>query len=140
MAVESDMATYLKAQAAVSAIIGTRIYATRAPQNTSQTAKTQARIVYKLLPGSRRFYHSTGTSGLVEATIQFWMTATTMSAARTLYDAVQGKIDAFRGTWGTTTIKSCFLSPPFDASGDPTQGDDTGFWSVGAVAEVIYAE
>lgn len=139
MAVEFDMSTYLKTQAAVSSIVGTRVYATRAPQTSTQ-GKVDARIVYKLLPGSVRHYHAGGASGLTEAAIEIKCTDGNLVDARTLYDAVRGRIDAFRGTWGSTTIRSCFLSPPFDASGDPVQGDDQGYPTIGCVAEVIYVE
>lgn len=139
MAVDFDLSTYLKTRSVVSGIVGTRIYEGRAPQTTG-TSKVQPHITYRLLPGSTRHYHSTGASGLVQADIQLMFTDGTAVQARTLHEAVRNEIDGFSGTWGSTTIKSCFLGTPYNASGDPMQGDDTGYPTVGAVAEVTYTE
>lgn len=135
--IEFDLATYLLAQPAVSAIVGTRISAERAPQTDPKLA---VRIVYRLLPGTERVYHTTGPSGFVEADIELTFTATTYPAARALYDAVRLEIDGTSGTWGTTTVQKATLSTPVGASGDPTQGDDVGFPSVRAILNVWYYE
>jgi len=139
MSIDLDLATYLKTKSGVTDIVGTRVYARRAPQTTSQT-KTAARIVYRLLPGSVRHYHAGGVSTLVEAAIQLELADGTYPDCQTLYTAIYNEIDAFRGTWNGTSVRSCFLSPPFDMTQDPTQGDDQGYWAVGAVAEVMYVE
>lgn len=137
--IEFDLATYLLSRAAVSAIVGTRITAVRAPQTTDQD-KTQPRIIYKLLEGSTRHYHTEGASGLVEADIELMMTAYTYAKAREIYEAVRDEIDGFSGTWDGTTIDNATLSPPATASSDPRQADDVGRPAVRAIVTVFYQE
>lgn len=135
--IEFDLAAYLLSRPEVSAIVGTRIFTERAPQTTG---KLDARIVCRLLPGAERVYHTTGPSGFVEADIELTFTATNYPDARALYDAVRLEIDGTSGTWGTTTIDKSTLGTPAGATGDPTQGDDTGFPSVRAILNVWYYE
>ena len=136
--IHHDLATYLASRSAVSDIVGTRIYAVRAPQTSG--SKVQARIVYRLLPGSVRHYHSRGASGLVEANIELLFGAEKEPDSYAIYEAVRNEIDGFSGEWDGTVIDNCTLSTPSTASGDPTQGDDTGFPAVRAVASVFYQE
>ena len=138
--IESALATYLKARTTVLAIVGTSVYASRAPQKTAAQTPVQPRIVYQLLPGSRRHYHTTGASGLVEADIELLCIEKTYAKARILYEAIRNEIDGFSGTWGTTAIDQCLLSTPTDATGNPTQGDDMGFPCVSCVAAIVYVE
>jgi hypothetical protein len=135
--IEFDLAAYLLSRPAVSAIVDTRIFPERAPQAEPKLA---ARIVYRLLPGAERFYHTTGPSGFVEADIELTFTATTYAAARDLYDAVRLEIDGTSATWGTTTVNKATISTPVGATGDPVQGDDVGFPSVRAIVNVWYYE
>lgn len=134
--IEIDLATYLLAQPAVSDIVDTRIFADRAPQGTPRLA----RIVYRLLPGSTRHYHTTGPSGLVEADIELTLAAPTYLAARALYEVIRDEIDGFSGTWGTTEINLAKLSTPASATGDPVHGDDVGFPAVRANVAAFYYE
>lgn len=137
--VEFDLATYLLTRSGVTDLVSTRIYAVRAPQNTSQN-KVQSRIVYKLLAGSLRYYHSEGASGLVEADIELTMTAPTYSQARDIYEAVRNEVDGFSGEWDGTTIDRATLDPPSTASGDPRHADDLGHPAVKAILNVFYKE
>lgn len=138
--IESALSTYLKSRPTIAAIVGTRVYATRAPQKTATQSPVQSRIVYRLLPGAGRHYHTTGASGLVEADIELRLVCETYGDARDLYDAIRNEIDGFQGLFGTTVIDQCMLSTPSDGTADPTQGDDTGFPCVQCVASIFYQE
>ena len=137
--IEFDFATYIKSRAAITALVGTRVYEGRAPQTKSQQ-KVNSRIVYELLEGSERHYHSLGASGLVEADIQLHIVGETYVKAREIYEALRDEIDGFRGAWGEREIDRCVLSTPSRASADPSQGDDTGYPAVKAVVEIHYQE
>lgn len=137
--IEFDLAAYLLTRTAVTDVIGSRIYANRAPQTTDAN-KRQARIVYTLSAGSVRHYHTQGASGLVEADIQLGIVAATYSAARDLYEIIRDEIDGFRGTWNGTTIDRATLTPPSNGSQEPTQGDDIGFPAVACTVQVFYQE
>lgn len=138
--IEFALSTYLKSRPTISAIVGTRVYASRAPQKTATQDPVQARIVYRLLPGTERYYHTTAASGLVRADIELLCVAKTYSDARDLYEAIRNEIDGFSGLFDTTTIDQCMLTTPVDATGNPTQGDDVGYPCVSCVAEIVYQE
>lgn len=138
-AIEHELKTYLLTKAAITAIVGTRIYDTRAAQTATQN-KLQDHIVLRALPGAVRHYHAGGVSTLVEASIDIKCVASSTVDTNTLYQKIRNEIDAYKGTWGSTTIKFSFLSPPYNASGNPSQGDDVGFPATGAVVEVMYTE
>lgn len=137
--IEFALATFLKSKPTITAIVGNRVYEGRAPQNTSKQ-KVEARIVYRLLQGSTRHYHSTGASGLVEADIELMLVAESYLKARELYEEIRNEVDGFSGEWDGTEIERAVLSTPSRASGDPTQGDDTGFPAVHATVSVFYHE
>ena len=135
MAIEFDLAEYLKARPGVLALVGARVYAEPAEQDAVRPL-----IVYKLQPGSTRHYHSTGSSGLVEADIELTFQGTTYKEARAVYDAVRNEIDGFQGQWQATEVRRSTLTPPSSATFPPAQGDEVGVPSVKAIAEVIYRE
>lgn len=137
--IEFALATQLLTSPTISAIVGNRVYEGRAPQ-TAQQRKTDARIVYRLIERTERYYHTTGASGLVEAEIELMLTAESYVKARELYEAVRNKIDGFQGLFGSVEIDRCVLSVPSRATGDPTQGDDTGYPTVKATATIHYQE
>lgn len=134
-----ELANYLTSITAINDVIEGRIYNNRAPQTTSKN-KLQPRIVYRLLPGSTRHYHSTGASGLVEADIALQFVGPTSEEAGELYELVRDEIDGFKGIWNETVIDRATLTPPADGSGDPTQGDDVGYPCIAANVEVFYQE
>lgn len=134
-----DLADYLVSITAINAVISGRIYNNRAPQTTT-TNKVETRVVYRLAPGSTRYYHSGGSSGLVQSDILLQMTASTTAKANQLYELIRDEIDGFSGTWSGTTIDKATLTPVADNATDPTQGDDVGYPTVTAVVEVFYQE
>lgn len=135
MAIEFDLATYLKSRPPVSAVVGSRVYADSAEQEGPRPLMT-----YRLLPGSERHYHSKGASGLVEADIELTFQADTYKEARQLYDLVRDEIDGFQGTMESTEVRRMTLTPPASGTFPPVHGDETGFPGIRAVVEVFYRE
>lgn len=137
MAIENDVATYLAAQATVTALVGTRIYEHHIPQGGSRPA-----ITYRVVGGNRN-YHSTGPSGLTRTDIQLVFHGNddgTGLVPRQTYDAVRLKVDGQRGTWGSPTVKSAFISLPQNATGSPVVGTEHGYPALTATLEVTHTE
>ena len=137
--IEFALAEHLQTSTAITDIIGNRIYEGRTPQGKTQN-KHQARITYRLIERTERYYHTTGASGLVEAEIELMLTAETYVKARELYEAVRNKIDGYQGAFGTTDIDRCVLSVPSRATADPTQADDTGYPTIKSSVTIHYQE
>jgi len=137
MAIEHDLAAYLTAQATVTALVGTRIYDDHIPQNTPRPA-----IVYRVI-GGNRYYHTTGPSGLARTDVQLVFHGEDDGSPllpRQIYDAVRLKVDGESGTWGSSTVKSAFLSLPQNASGLPHLGTENGYPALSAVLEITHTE
>lgn len=133
--IEFDLSTYLQTRSPVTALVDSRLYAERKPQNV----KSEPSIVYRV-EGGERTYHSLGSSGLVETDIEMVISATTYPAARAVYEIIRDEIDGFRGEWNGTEIDRATVSPPVSASFSPFQGDDTGIPAVRCSVNVWHVE
>ncbi len=115
MTLESELRTYTLAGPAVAALVGTRMYARKLPQNPTLPAISFQRI------DTRRLHDMTGPDGLPRPRIQVNCWATTPAGADDLAAVVRQRLDGYKGTWGTLTIGSCLLVGEMDLD-DPETG------------------
>lgn len=130
-------AAFLATKPTITAVVGNRIYADKAPQGI-----TGARIVYRVT-GGEKTYHTRGPSGLVEAGISLTFHANKggdIATALAAYEAVRNQIDGFQGTMGTTAIDRCVIGQPAYGSALPTQGDEVGSPAVNAMVHLHYLQ
>lgn len=132
--IEFALATHLKSRPVVTAAVGSRIYADKAPQDAARPY-----IVYEIA-GGERHYHSTGSSGLMESEISLRLHESTYLKARQLYEIIRNEIDGFRGTWGSVAIDRATLGPPVNGTAAPSDADEVGEPAVRTVVEVFHQE
>lgn len=116
---------HLKADAAVFALVGDRIYRDRATEGDPLPY-----IVFERR-SENRHPHSTGASGLVEATYEVTSWAADRNAANALAEAVRLALDTTTGTMGDgavteTTIRSTDLTSTNDVEELPKAGNKQG--------------
>lgn len=98
MRIEEALATKLRETASVSALVGTRIYPTTAPQNT-----TSPHVIYDLLGGADVAGHD-GWESLRTGRISYTCLAPTYSAAKAVAEAVRLALTGFRGILSGLTV------------------------------------
>jgi hypothetical protein len=130
--IESALRTRALSVAAVSALIGTRMYPGKLPQDPTYPAVTYTRI------SGPRLYSHQGATGLAEGRFQFDCWAASYSAAKSTAAAVRESLEGFRGTVGSDVIASIFAVHEAD-SYEPQEGDE-GDWRVSLDFWVRYEE
>lgn len=133
--IEFDLGTYLASCPPIEELVGGQVYAESADQGVQAPY-----IVYRLLPGAERHYHTQGASGLVEASIEINCHGKTIDSARAIYDAVRNEVDGFRGEWDATTVNLAKLGTPSSRSVIPTHGSEAGSPAITARLDVFYYE
>jgi hypothetical protein len=96
--IEEALATKLRNTQSVSALVGNRIYPTKAPQNT----KT-AHIIYDLLGGADVAGHD-GWGQLRTGRISYTCLAPSYGAAKAVAEAVRLSFSGFRGVLSGLTV------------------------------------
>lgn len=106
----SEMAVYtiLKADAAVAAIVASRIHALSAPQGTAAPFITYQRI------SGERTRDTRGPTGRSRSRIQVDGYAAGYAGAKTLANAVRHALDGYRGTVATIRVWSIALESDVD--------------------------
>lgn len=99
MRIEEALATKLRATTAVTALVSTRIYPLKAPQDT-----TTAHIVYDMLGGENIGAHD-GFSGLSTGRLSYTCLAPTYAAAKAAAAAVRAALTGFSGTLSTLAVR-----------------------------------
>ena len=113
MSVQTDLVTFLLADAGISALVGTRIYpGGQLPQNPTLPA-----ITYKLISGNW-IQTATGAAGLAGPRMQIDCWAETYAGADALFELVRLRING-KGDGGN--IQGMFLEGNRDVS-DPVLG------------------
>lgn len=98
MRIEEALSTKLRSTAAVSALVGNRIYPGKAPQGT-----TSAYVVYDLLGGENVGAHD-GFTGLRSGRISFACCAPKYGEAKAVAEAVRLALAGWRGVQGALEI------------------------------------
>jgi hypothetical protein len=119
--IETAAVSELKADSAVAALVGTRVYPDPAPQEVT----TFPRIVYAVDDDEPQMTFG-GKSGLNQQRITFSCQARTPAQRDALLQAVINLLNGARGTWSTIVVQGVFLEggPRCDAASLPDMGAD----------------
>lgn len=101
--IRTGLRTFLLADAAIAALVGTRIYPVKLPQGVSGTS-----LILNEISGQGD-HHMQGASGLVTVRMQIGAWATTADGAHALFLAVKEAIDGYRGLMGDVTVQGVFI-------------------------------
>lgn len=116
--------TYLAAQAAVSSLVGTRIYPDALPQDATRPA-----LVFTVI-SSVGEHHLTAAAGIARAIVQIDCYADTRLAANALSEAVRGEMQGYRGAMGSEYVQCCHLQNRIYDYDTPEHGSDQGLYRV----------
>ena len=122
MIVES-LRTWLTAQAAVTAIIGTRAYPAQAPQRAALPMivfTRESEDKYPALDGTG------GGTQLAAAEFDLECIAKTPAEASALAAAVVAAIKDYQGAMGDDTCEAVMITDEYDGYQKPTEGSDNG--------------
>lgn len=110
MIIEQAILTALLADATLSALVSTRIYYVKAPQD----ATTPYVVFFKI--SSQRVASHDGASGLADARFQFSCFGTTYKSVKDMVAAIQGVLEGFTGTLGTggVAVNGCYYENETD--------------------------
>lgn len=101
--IRAGLRTFLQADAAVAALVGTRVYPVKLPQGVKD-----ASLVYNEISGQSD-HHMEGPSGLVTVRMQIAAWAQSADAAHALFLAVKEAIDGYRGMMGSVEVQGVFI-------------------------------
>jgi hypothetical protein len=132
-AVDVALVGLVKNDAAVAALVSTRIYATQATQGAALPL-----VVYVRDEGDRRdnMMHMTGSTGIVKATYTFSCLAATLLGCRNLARAVRRALQYKR----PTGIRFCRVVGDSDLTEAPASGDQLPTYRTDLTVEVTYVE
>lgn len=109
MSLMTDLATYVEAQATITALIGTKFF----PQ-MAKSAELPYTIYFR--PANRRQPKSSGSTGLVTTTVRMVHFAETYTEASNIAEQFRLKLDGKpRGTIGSTFVHQIRLDDDNDA-------------------------
>lgn len=104
MPIGPGLYTYLQSKAAITAVVGTRVYPMRSPQGSSNYPC----ISYQTI-SSRSTYSHSGDNQLRFERVQINCFARTAKAAKDLAELVRLSLSGYAGLMGSTAVQSCFL-------------------------------
>lgn len=128
MSAVAAMASHLKADTAVAALVSAKVFRVLAPRTVD--------LPYVVLQniGDEPVRHMGGGSGVGTVRVECTGWAKTRSVARAIAAAIKGAMDNYRGTLGTgsnaITAQACFLGPSTDAYEPATADTDKGYFGV----------
>jgi len=101
MSIESDLVTQLKNDSGVSALVGTRIYPLKAPQNV-----TNPYIVYQVIKdNSKQCIGGSTYQNDVRFQIDCW--STKYSEVKAIKEAVLSSIEGFKSSYNISVMDDC---------------------------------
>lgn len=105
MSIETAFYSYLSNRAAITALVGTRIYPLLAPDTP-----TYPHITYTVF-GEGHDHDMDGATGLTDLTMQVDVWAKTITSRRNVAEALRNALDGFTGNMGTENlnIRNCTL-------------------------------
>lgn len=98
MSLESDFRSYLLADSNISALVGTRIYGGKLPQDVTYPAISYARI------SGERVHKLTGAGDRAVPRIQYDCWAESYTGAKALADLLRQRLNGASGTIGSTVV------------------------------------
>ena len=135
MSFESDLRTYLLSKPAISALVGTRVYPLRAPQNAAYPQLTYGII------SDIEVMSLEGSSGLTDARLHIdcWANdAAGYSTVKSLKAAVRNALTGFSGWMGSTEVGAVLPAGDVDLYEQPESASDTGVHHIAMDYEVSY--
>lgn len=99
MSLETDLAARFKATAAITNLVGQRIYPNERPQNDSSPSITYRRI------SSDRSLNLGGADDMLPARIQFDAWSSTYKSVDDIIRALVNDLNGFYGTIGSTVVR-----------------------------------
>ena len=131
----SDLAGYLNRRRVLRGMIGLRLFPDQAPQDSKRPF-----VVYQL-ESSDRPRHLKGSAGLVNATYQFDIYASTRGQARQVAEEIRTSLDGL-GTpaEGETEIRSVAMLGWRDDVFPPQDGSDQGIYNASVEFSIWYRE
>jgi hypothetical protein len=103
MSIESGIYSRLTTDSAIAAIVSTRVYPGRIPQNSAMPCLT-----YQMISGPRDYTHD-GATKRVDSRWQITVHAATYLAAAALSKLVRLRLSGVTGTWDGTMVTGCLL-------------------------------
>lgn len=112
------VATYLKAQDAITSLVGTRVYEDEKPRNPTLPCI----VVYDISADSHE--HLGGSSGLTTDRVQIDCVDDDAGDADTIREAVRKKMQGHRGTMGSKSTSGCSHGGSSSSHDYPTTNRD----------------
>jgi hypothetical protein len=104
MIIDEGLYDTLSEYAGLAALVSTRIYPLKAPQDA-----TYPLVVYQQISGPRVHSHS-GGSGLASPRFQFTSWATSLNSAKGVANQVRAALNGYNGTMGSDVdVQACLL-------------------------------
>ncbi len=133
--IRNSIRQYLLSKAAVTAIIGSRLYPVVLPQSQDVPAITFSRV-----SGGHSHNLDRATGSAIPA-FEFDCWAATYAQAETLAEVVRGVMQGFGpGTMGDTEVKACILDDEADAYEPPEDASDKGVFRITLRYRIRYTE
>ena len=127
--IESALHSHLTSDAAVSTIVGTRVYPLLIPQDASLPAIAYQRI------SALRVTAQDGPSNLARSRLQVTCVAESYSGVKALATAVRQALHGYKGTVDGVTVGASFLETDVDQ-----YADESGLYSVQMDFRIWYGE
>ena len=115
---EEALLALIRADAAVTTALGTRINWLRRPQEDTDYPAATLQVVNRL-PG----YHSKGRDGLTQSRVQIDVWAVSYAAAKTAMRAVQNVLSGYSGTNAGVTFQGIFVESERDTPDEEASGN-----------------
>ena len=136
--IETGLETYLAADTAVAALVGTRIYAIDdVPQD--RVAGARPYITHQRI-SSPKLVTMDGADGLANPRIQLNCVADTYLGAMTLADKVRLALDGYSGAMGSQTVQAAFVDDARALGEELPTGKEQGIYAVAVDVEIWWNE
>jgi hypothetical protein len=99
----NDLYTLITSDSAVAALIGTRLYPLRIPQDAALPA-----VSYQLISQPGHYAHAEGDVGLRRSRVQLTVQANDYARMRSVLAALSDAVSGYRGTTGSTWFQAIF--------------------------------
>lgn len=124
---ETGLYAYITGSTVITGLVSDRVYPNSIPAGKTYPCVTFNRI------GTEQPHHLTAAATIQQATIQFdcWGQGKGgYSSAATIAEAIRDRMDGYRGSMGSVTVKTCHLQDQRDDYEAPTDGDTIGYHRV----------
>jgi hypothetical protein len=115
MTIEEGIVTFLKSDAPLTAVIGSRVYPMRLPQGETLPA-----VTYQRISSPPRSSHD-GASTLKNPRFQFKSWGETYADARTVADLLKAALDGYVGLMGTVAVQNTIIMNDLDYNDPQTE-------------------